>query len=139
MFTNKKYENGDSLKKCFTKCLKIATSAMKDSDNLYLLVNILNKYIYFYMADMEQITAEDINNLIELIKDNIKQQQDKNYTNTYTMNSKNHNSSSPSNQKKEDGKVERSNKGIRFFENTMSAMKLRLKDSQEKFSKINLE
>lgn len=114
MFTNKKYENGDSLKKCFAKCLKIATSAMKDSENLYLLINILNKYIYFYMADMEQITAGDINKLIELIHDNIKQI-------------------------KEDGKVERAKKGIKYFENTIKAMKLKLKDSQEKFSKIKLE
>jgi hypothetical protein len=73
MFTNKKYENGDNLRKCPTKCLKIATASMKDAQNLRLLVSILNKYIYFFVADIEQITADDINKLIELIQENIKQ------------------------------------------------------------------
>ena len=114
MFTNKKYENGESLRKCFTKCLKIATAAMKDTENLHLLVNILNKYVYFYMADIEQITSADINKLIELIQENIKQI-------------------------REDGKVERAKKGIKFFENTMNALRLKLKDSPAKFSKINVE
>jgi len=114
MFTNKRYENSDSLRKCFTKCLKIATTAMKDAENLYLLVHILNKYIYFYMSDVDQITAGDINKLIDLVKENITQI-------------------------KADGKVERTKKSMKYFENTLGALKLKLKDNPTKFSSIHLE
>ena len=114
MFTNKKYENGDSLRKCFTKCLKIATAAMKDAENLRLLVSILNKYIYFFMADIEQITAGDINKLIELIKENVKQIS-------------------------EDGKTERAKNSVKFFNNTIKALKLKAKENPDKFKSISVE
>lgn len=112
MFTNKKYENGDSLRKCFTKCLKIANSAMKDPENLSLLVNILNKYIFF-VADIEQITAGDINKLVELIKENIKQ-----------IN--------------EEGKVERARSAIKYFNNTIKALEYKMKENPEKYQNISI-
>ena len=114
MFTNKKYENGTDLRKIFTQCLKIANSAMKDPENLRLLVNILNKYIYFYMIDIEEITAGDINKLIELIKENIKQIT-------------------------EDGKVERAKPAMKYFENTLEALKVKSKDNPTKISNLTIE
>lgn len=114
MFTNKRYENGDSLRKCFTKCLKIANAAMKDAENLYLLVAILNKYVYFYMSDIEQVTVSDVNKLIDLIKETVSQI-------------------------KADGKTERAKDSIRYYENTLKAIKLKQKDNPDKFGKITVE
>lgn len=114
MFTNKRYENADSLRKCFTKCLKIASNSMKSAENLGLLVNILNKYVYFYMADIEKITAGDINKLVDLINENIAQI-------------------------KADGKVERAKESMRYFDNTISAVKLKIKENPTKFSSIKVD
>lgn len=102
MFTNKKYENGESLRKCFTKCLKIATAAMKDPENLILLVRILNKYIYFHSTGLEQITQGDVDKLIDLIKENIEQI-------------------------KANGKVERAKPAMKYFDNTITAMENKAK------------
>lgn len=98
MFTNKKYENVESLNKCLTKWLKIATAAMKDPENLYLLVNILNKYVYFYTADRSMIKQADITKLVDLIKENISQI-------------------------RANGQNEKAKKAINFFENTLNALK----------------
>ena len=87
---------------------------MKDAENLRLLVSILNKYIYFFMADIEQITAGDINKLIELIQENIKQI-------------------------KEDGKEERAKGSIKFFQNTIRALKMKKKDNEDKFASVSVE
>lgn len=114
MFTNKKYENGESLRKCFAKCLKIANAAMKDPEHLYLLVGILNKYVYFYMMDIEQITAGDINKMIDLIRENISQI-------------------------KADNKVERARPSIKYFDNTLDALKVKIKDNPSKYTGINIE
>mmetsp|Transcript_39192 Transcript_39192/g.44875 ORF Transcript_39192/g.44875 Transcript_39192/m.44875 type:complete len:115 (+) Transcript_39192:1658-2002(+) len=111
MFTNKKYENGGSLKKCFTKCLKIASSAMKDAENLSLLVSILNKYIYFYMTEADQVSISDISQLIDLINENISQI-------------------------KSEGKAEKAKLGIRYFDNTIKALKIKAADNSEKFGRL---
>lgn len=97
MFTNKKYESPENLRKCFAKCLKIATAAMKDAENLGLLVSILNKYMYFYLSDRTLIPEADITKLVDLIKENI-------------------------NTIKGDGKLEKAKKAINFFENTLTAL-----------------
>lgn len=114
MFTNKRYENGDSLRKCFTKCLKIANAAMKDAENLYLLVAILNKYVYFYISDIEQITAGDVNKMIDLVNESVRQI-------------------------KADGKGERAKQSFKYFENTIAAIKLRQKENPDKFLKLKVE
>jgi hypothetical protein len=71
---------------------------MKDPENLYLLVGILNKYIYFYTIDQTMIDREDILKLIKLIKENM-------------------------NQIKAEGKTEKCRKSFKFFENTVDALK----------------
>lgn len=114
MFTNSKYENGDGLRKCFARCLKIASAAMKDAENLGLLVSILNKYIYFYMSGIEQVTKTDINKLVDLIKENITQIKDS-------------------------GKVERAKQSMNYFENTLKALRLKEKENPDKFSGITVE
>ena len=87
---------------------------MKDPENLNLFVNILNKYIYFYMIDIEEITAGDINKLIELIKENIRQIT-------------------------EDGKVERAKKAIKYFNNTIEALKIKTKENPTKIASLNID
>eukprot|EP00343_Euplotes_focardii_P012717 CAMPEP_0205833490 /NCGR_PEP_ID=MMETSP0206-20130828/49890_1 /ASSEMBLY_ACC=CAM_ASM_000279 /TAXON_ID=36767 /ORGANISM="Euplotes focardii, Strain TN1" /LENGTH=87 /DNA_ID=CAMNT_0053139951 /DNA_START=311 /DNA_END=574 /DNA_ORIENTATION=- len=87
---------------------------MKDAENLYLMVNILNKYIYFFMGDIEVITAGDINKLIELVKENIKDIT-------------------------EEGKVDKAKKSIKSFNNTLDALKGKMKENPSKFENIILE
>lgn len=84
---------------------------MKDVENLYLLVNILNKYIYFYMVETDQITVSDITKLIDLIKENISQI-------------------------KAEGKVERAKTSIKYFDNTVRALKIKAKDNPTKFEPV---
>jgi vacuolar protein sorting-associated protein 35 len=60
---------------CLKKAIKIADKCMTEVKNIYLFINILNKYLYYYYIDAEFITTEDINNLIELIKEHIDQSQ----------------------------------------------------------------
>lgn len=71
---------------------------MKDPENLYLLVNILNKYVYFYTADRSMIKQADITKLVDLIKENISQI-------------------------RANGQNEKAKKAINFFENTLNALK----------------
>ena len=47
LYTNKGFENTDQFEKCIQKILKIAAVCMQTPKNLSLLVNILNKYIYY--------------------------------------------------------------------------------------------
>ena len=71
---------------------------MKDPENLTLLVNILNKYMYFYMSDSTLVPETDIKKLVDLINENISQI-------------------------KADGKVDKVKKAISYFENTINALK----------------
>lgn len=72
---------------------------MKDPENLTLLVNILNKYMYFYMNDRTLVPEADIKKLVDLISENITQI-------------------------KAEGKFEKIKKAITYFTNTQSALKL---------------
>ena len=71
---------------------------MKDPENLTLLVNILNKYMYFHMSDSTLIPETDVKKLVDLINENI-------------------------GQIKADGKVDKVKKAIGYFENTVNALK----------------
>lgn len=66
------------------------------------------------MSDIEQITAGDINKLIELIEENIKQI-------------------------KEDGKEERAKGAVKFFRNTLKALGQKKKDNPDKFASVQVE
>jgi len=55
---------------CLQKCLKIADNAIQtSSDNVGLLVEILDRYIYFFEADLPDITVQYITNLIALCQE----------------------------------------------------------------------
>ena len=51
------------------KALKICDVAMSSSKNLYLCVDLLNKYVYYYIYEAPFMTAEDINNMLDFIKE----------------------------------------------------------------------
>lgn len=53
------------------RALKIADVCMNQPKNMGLVVNLLNKYLYFFSKDVNFMSAEDINNLSDLIKEHI--------------------------------------------------------------------
>jgi vacuolar protein sorting-associated protein 35 len=54
---------------CLKRAIKIADLCMTQGRNLTLFAHILNKYLYYYSIDAEFISAEDVNNLIDLIRE----------------------------------------------------------------------
>ena len=53
------------------KSMKICDVCMTSAKNLYLCVMLLNKYLYYYIYEAPFMTAEDINNLMDFIKEHI--------------------------------------------------------------------
>lgn len=53
------------------KGLKICDVCMSSAKNLHLCVELLNKYVYFHVYEAPFMTAEDINNLLEFIKEHV--------------------------------------------------------------------
>ena len=41
---------------CFRKVIKNAEQIIKDSKNLYLFANLLNKYLYYFSIDAEFVS-----------------------------------------------------------------------------------
>ena len=58
---------------CMHKARKFADFAMTNPQNLILFVDLLNKFLYFINAeeDLVKIEAEQVNEIIELIKNHI--------------------------------------------------------------------
>jgi len=59
------------------KALKICDVCMSSAKNLYLCVDLLNKYLYFYIYEATFMTHEDINNLLDFIKEHVDGLEDK--------------------------------------------------------------
>mmetsp|Transcript_9445 Transcript_9445/g.15913 ORF Transcript_9445/g.15913 Transcript_9445/m.15913 type:complete len:98 (+) Transcript_9445:1219-1512(+) len=53
------------------KALKICDVAMSSAKNLYLCIDLLNKYLYFYVYEATFMTAENVNNMVDFIKEHI--------------------------------------------------------------------
>lgn len=58
------------------KALKTSEICMTKPENLYLLVNILNKYVYYFYMGYDFMTAQDINDLISFIKETVDEMED---------------------------------------------------------------
>lgn len=84
------------------KALKICDVCMTSSKNLYLCVDLLNKYLYYYVYEASFMTAEDINNLIDFIKEHIDGLEDKNAAKD----------------------------GLKYFENTKKAIRFKAETNQ---------
>ena len=50
---------------------------MSSAKNLYLCVELLNKYVYYYYYESSFMTAEDVNHLVDFIKEHIEGLEDK--------------------------------------------------------------
>ena len=59
------------------KALKICDVCMSSAKNLYLCVDLLNKYLFFYIYEATFMTHEDINNLLDFIKEHVDGLEDK--------------------------------------------------------------
>jgi hypothetical protein len=59
------------------KAMKICDVCMSSAKNLYLCVDLLNKYLHFYIYEASFMTAEDINNMLDFIKEHIQGLEDK--------------------------------------------------------------
>jgi len=42
---------------CLKKAIKIADKCMNEVKNIYLFINILNKYLYYYSIDAEFVST----------------------------------------------------------------------------------
>lgn len=51
------------------KALKICDVCMTSAKNLYLCVELLNKYLYYYIYEATFMTAADVNNMIDFINE----------------------------------------------------------------------
>lgn len=92
------------------KALKICDVCMTSAKNLYLCVDLLNKYLYYYLYEATFMTHEDINNLMEFIKEQIDGLEDR-----------------------EAAKI-----GIKYFENTKNSVKLKA-ETNERMKMIKIE
>jgi len=60
------------------KALKTSEICMTKPENLYLLVKILNAYLYFYQHQENNfVNAQDINDLLSFIKETIDEMEDR--------------------------------------------------------------
>jgi hypothetical protein len=92
------------------KALKICDVCMTSAKNLYLCVDLLNKYLYFYIYESSFMTHEDINNLIDFIKDQIDGLEDK----------------------------ESASQGLQYFENTKKSIKFK-SETNERLKMIKID
>ena len=70
---------------------------MSSAKNLPLCIDLLNKYIYYYVYEATFMTHEDINNLLDFIKEHIDGLEDK----------------------------DSAKEGLTYFENTKRAIKIK--------------
>lgn len=68
---DKDYKNGKRVLECLQKALKIAGSCMEVSIKVYLFVEILNQYLFYFENQCEAVTIEYLSGLIQLINTNI--------------------------------------------------------------------
>lgn len=69
--------DGKKVMEQLKKALKICDVCMSSAKNLYLCINLLNKYLYYFIYESDFMTAEDINNLQDFIKEHIDGLEDK--------------------------------------------------------------
>lgn len=69
---------GNKVMEQLRKALKVAEACLTSKpENLYVLVQILNTYIYFYQIESEFMTKTDINDLFSFIKEIVDEMEDK--------------------------------------------------------------
>jgi hypothetical protein len=69
-------KHGNKVMDLLRKSLKMADSCMAKKENLYLLVNILNTYIYYLVIDSEFMNSNEIITLCTMINEAISEMED---------------------------------------------------------------
>mmetsp|Transcript_43474 Transcript_43474/g.41925 ORF Transcript_43474/g.41925 Transcript_43474/m.41925 type:complete len:98 (+) Transcript_43474:2090-2383(+) len=95
---------------CLKRAIKIADICMSSAKNLYLFIVLLNKYLYYYSVDADFVTAEDINHLIDLIREHVDQCE---------------------------GSEDQIKEALTFFQNTKAAIKLK-QEGNGRYKAINV-
>lgn len=90
--------------------MKICDVCMTSAKNLYLCVMLLNKYLYYYIYESPFMKAEDINNLLDFIKEHVDGLEDR----------------------------EAAKDGLKYLENTKKAIKLKA-ETNDRLKEIKIE
>jgi hypothetical protein len=69
--------DGKKVMEQLKKALKICDVCMSSAKNLHLCIDLLNKYLYYFVYESSFMTAEDVNNLLDFIKEHIDGLEDK--------------------------------------------------------------
>lgn len=69
-------KDGKKVMDLLRKALKTAEAIMAKSENFYLLVKILNTYVYYLTIEADFITVQEINDLLSFIKETIDEMED---------------------------------------------------------------
>lgn len=77
LFNSPYKQEGKRVMDQLKKALKICDICMTSAKNLYLCVELLNKYLYYYIYESTFMTADDVNNMIEFINDQIQGLEDR--------------------------------------------------------------
>jgi len=59
------------------RAMKICDVAMSSAKNLTLCVELVNKYLYYYLYECPFMTAEDVNNVLDFVKEHVDGLEDK--------------------------------------------------------------
>ncbi|KAK9768718.1 retromer complex subunit Vps35 [Basidiobolus ranarum] len=65
------YRNGKRVLETLQRALKIADSCLDSVTNVELFVEILNRYMYFFERQVDEVTSKHLNGIIDLINSNI--------------------------------------------------------------------
>lgn len=67
----KAFRDGRRVLECLQKALKIADACMDATTSVELFVEILDRYVYYYDQQADEITPKFINGLLDLIRQNL--------------------------------------------------------------------
>ena len=66
LFFTPSYKNNVRVLECLKRALKIADNVLENKS--FLFISLLNRYFYFFEKGNEEITHEQLNNLINLVR-----------------------------------------------------------------------
>ncbi|KAI4155833.1 MAG: hypothetical protein LQ340_000706 [Diploschistes diacapsis] len=70
------YRDGKRVLECLQRALRVADACMDSAVSVELFVEILNRYVYYFDQQNEQVTVKYLNGLIELIHSNLQTNQE---------------------------------------------------------------
>ncbi|KAJ5235596.1 uncharacterized protein N7469_004764 [Penicillium citrinum] len=70
------YRDGKRVLECLQRALRVADACMDNAVSVELFVEILNRYVYYFDQQNENVTTKYLNGLIELIHSNLQTSED---------------------------------------------------------------